>query len=232
MDNNRMLFVTIKDWNIREFNYFKADHHEFECQIISDPKEFTLKAVEDFDPRYIFVPHWSWMIPEEIWSKYECVVFHATDLPFGRGGSPIQNLISRGIKETKISALRVDDGIDTGPIYMKRDLKLDGSAKDIFHNAAHKIFRYMIPAIIEQQMEPIPQKGIVFNFNRRTPEQGSIKDLTDISQVYDYIRMLDAEGYPNAFLETDNFVIEFSCAHKIQQKIFANVTIKKKENKS
>jgi len=44
-----------------------------------------------------------------------------TDLPFGRGGSPLQNLIERGIKKTKISAIKVDGGIDTGDIFFKRD---------------------------------------------------------------------------------------------------------------
>ncbi len=49
--------------------------------------------------------------------NFNCVVFHMTDLPFGRGGSPLQNLISRGIYKTKISAIKVVKEIDAGPIY-------------------------------------------------------------------------------------------------------------------
>lgn len=57
-------------------------------------------------PKFIFFPHWSWLIPEDIHTRFECVVFHMTDLPYGRGGSPLQNLIVRGHKETKLTALR------------------------------------------------------------------------------------------------------------------------------
>ena len=32
---------------------------------------------------------------QEIHENYKCIIFHMTDLPFGRGGSPLQNLISR-----------------------------------------------------------------------------------------------------------------------------------------
>ena len=58
-----------------------------------------------------------------------------TDLPFGRGGSPLQNLITRGISKTKISALRCNEEIDAGPIYLKRPLSLHGSAEEIYQLA-------------------------------------------------------------------------------------------------
>jgi methionyl-tRNA formyltransferase len=133
-----------------------------------------------------------------------------TDLPFGRGGSPLQNLIERGIYETKISALKVVKDLDAGPIYFKRDLTLDGSATEIFCRASDIIFHEMIPEIIKNEPELTPQKGKTTIFKRRIPEQGDISNLTTSTKVYDYIRMLDAEGYPPAFVETSKLKIEFS----------------------
>jgi methionyl-tRNA formyltransferase len=43
-----------------------------------------------------------------------------TDLPFGRGGSPLQNLISRKIYNTKLSAIRVVKELDAGPVFLKK----------------------------------------------------------------------------------------------------------------
>lgn len=43
-----------------------------------------------------------------------------TDLPYGRGGSPLQNLIVRNHYKTKISEIRVKKEIDSGPIYLKK----------------------------------------------------------------------------------------------------------------
>jgi methionyl-tRNA formyltransferase len=68
-------------------------------------------------PRYVFFAHWSWKIPRAVYEAHECVIFHMTDVPFGRGGSPLQNLISRGIYETKLSALRCVEEMDAGPVY-------------------------------------------------------------------------------------------------------------------
>ena len=54
----------------------------------------------------------------------------------------------------------------------------------------------------------------------------NIFNLENIEQIYDYIRMLDADGYLNAFLEFGNFKIEFSNATlNSDQKILANVRI-------
>ena len=71
------------------------------------------------------------------------------DLPFGRGGSPLQNLIVRGFKETKISAVKAVKNIDGGPIYMKRKLSLTGTAQAIYERASGIIFNYMIPRMIK-----------------------------------------------------------------------------------
>lgn len=69
-----------------------------------------------------------------------------TDLPFGRGGSPLQNLLSRGIYHTKLSAIRVSAGLDTGSVYLKNDLDiLEGSAEKIFRRAGEIIFKEMLP---------------------------------------------------------------------------------------
>jgi methionyl-tRNA formyltransferase len=79
---------------------------------ISKPAELQLEAVAALDPEWIFVPHWSHWIPEAIWSRWPTVIFHMTDLPYGRGGSPLQNLIQRGHSSTMLSALRCSAELD------------------------------------------------------------------------------------------------------------------------
>ena len=89
--------ATIPDkWNLIYDNFF----------LITDKERLTLSNLINADPDYIFFPHWSWKIPEEIYNRFNCVIFHMTDLPYGRGGTPLQNLIDRGITETKITAFK------------------------------------------------------------------------------------------------------------------------------
>ena len=104
---------------------------------VSRPEELTVDLVVRLVPRYVFFLHWSWRVPAEIVDGYECVCFHMTDVPFGRGGSPLQNLIVRGYRRTKLTALRMVEAFDAGPVYLKADLSLAGSAEEIYLRASH-----------------------------------------------------------------------------------------------
>ncbi|MEI7995799.1 MAG: formyltransferase family protein [Methylococcaceae bacterium] len=197
--------------------------------MIDEPSKLTKEFLIKINPRYIFFPHWSAIVPKEITAQYECVCFHETDLPYGRGGSPIQNLIERGHKETQITALKMTDIVDGGPIYMKRQLSLLGLAEEIFIRAADLVAG-MIEEIVVNQPEPVPQVGEAVCFGRRKPEQSEIdKDTQSLEHIYDLIRMLDAQDYPHAYLDIDNFRIEFTRPALRTDFIEANVIIKSKK---
>ena len=220
------LLVTSKPWHDVLFEKLRKRDGENWSRII-EKEQLNSYFLKNFKPKKIFIPHWSHIIPKEIWTRYKCVVFHMTDLPYGRGGSPLQNLIVRGKKETKITALKVNHGIDEGDIYLKKPLSLSGNAREIFEKSSNIIFN-MIEEIIEKKIEPYPQKGIATNFRRRLRKDGDIKNLKELNKVYDYIRMLDCEGYENAFIELKNFKIFFNNATIKNQEINANVRIIKK----
>jgi len=225
---NNYLIVTIKSWNTERAHELISNNPHLNIDLITDKKELTFNRLKNLNPRFVFFPHWSWIIPRKIFENFECVVFHMTDLPFGRGGSPLQNLIERGIYETKISALKVVEDLDAGPIYFKRDLTLDGSATKIFYRASDIIFNEMIPEIIKNEPKLTPQRGKTTIFKRRIPEQSDISNLTTSTKVYDYIRMLDAEGYPPAFVETSKLKIEFSKGKLDDGYVLAQAKIKVK----
>lgn len=191
---------------------------------VATPDELRMMDVDAVQPRYVFVPHWSWRLPESIWNYYETIIFHMTDLPFGRGGSPLQNLIARGFTETQITALRCGVELDAGPVYGKAPLSLLGSAEEIFLRAAAQI-EVMILSILQNTPEPVPQQGEPVFFARRTPKDGNIADLTTLAAVYDHIRMLDAEGYPPAFLHVGPLRFAFKRAVLRHGKVEADVTI-------
>ena len=207
---NNFILLSTKLWHTNLFEKLSVNVGQ-NWIWINKKEDFSYKNIEKINPTKIFIPHWSYKIPEEIFSNFECIVFHMTDLPYGRGGSPLQNLIIRGHKKTKISAIKVSNGIDTGDLYLKSDLDLYGSAKEIFIRASLVIYN-MISEILTTNPEPIPQTGKITNFKRRSPSQGSIINLTNLNEVYDFIRMLDCEGYPNAFIETSNLKFEFKNA--------------------
>ena len=79
------VIATIKSWNIENSEKIIRKYPEEQFILITDKNKLTEKLLCDVKPRFVFFPHWSWIIPQEIYEKYPCVVFHMTDLPFGRG---------------------------------------------------------------------------------------------------------------------------------------------------
>jgi len=193
---------------------------------INEPANLTSEAVAAINPQWIFVPHWSHMIPEGIWRSWPTVIFHMTDLPYGRGGSPLQNLIQRGHTSTMLSALRCGAGLDIGDIYTKKPLSLHGSAEEIFLRA-DGVIEQMIEQIVREQPAAIPQQGEPVVFSRRTPAQSNLANCPkgDQNAWYDQIRMLDAEGYPHAFLEAHGMRLEFRRVSKRSEGLHADVKI-------
>lgn len=204
------IFLSGKSWNDSTIKDLQQDQDVNWIRIRSK-EEFVLSRLLEIRPSKIFIPHWSYIIPAEIFGKFECIVFHMTDLPYGRGGSPLQNLIVRGHTKTKISALRVVQDLDAGPIYLKKDLDLHGTANEIFLRAS-VVIGQMIKDIIRTDIKPAPQLGNVVTFKRRTPSESDLKNNTSVREAFDHIRMLDAEGYPHAFLETGDLRFEFTDA--------------------
>ncbi len=224
-----IVIATIKSWNIR--NAYKLQdllRKEYQVILITEKEELNYEKLKKLNPEYIFFPHWSWIIPKEIYENFECVVFHMTDLPFGRGGSPLQNLIQRKVYHTKISAIQVEGGIDTGRIYLKRDLYIGiGSAEEIFMTASQIVFFDMIPYILKTKPIPQVQEGEVIVFKRRRPEESDLQkaEIKNLDDFYDFVRMLDAQGYPKAFLKINNLKIEFSEIHKKSNKLVGRFEI-------
>jgi len=226
----KIIIATIKSWNIKNALKLKKESiNKYEVKIITKKEDLTYEKIIKINLDYIFFPHWSWIIPEEIYNNFECIVFHMTDLPFGRGGSPLQNLILRGMKKTKISAIKVVRELDAGPVYIKRPLSLDGTADEICKRASKIIFEDMIPYLLKNRPIPKPQKGKVAIFKRRSSFQSRIPHDITLIGIYDYIRMLDAEGYPPAFWETKNLKFEFKNAVKKNKYIEARVHIMEKK---
>lgn len=225
----RIIIATTKSWNIANAMKLKDDFSdEYEILLISNNTDLNYHSVSDFGPKYIFFPHWSWIIPEEIYSNYECIVFHITDLPFGRGGSPLQNLIVRKIYNTKISALKVEKELDAGKIYLKKDFYIGlGSAEEIFINASSIIFSEMISHMLKNNPVPQEQTGSPVVFKRRKPEESDImqEHFASLREVYDFMRMLDAEGYPKSFIKLGRYKIEFSEVHKKSGKLIGKFEV-------
>lgn len=220
---NTYVIASTRLWDTKRTQQLAAKTGK-QLVFIDSNSELTLEYLSELKPRYIFFPFWSHRIDKRIYEAVECVIFHMTDLPFGRGGSPLQNLIIRGISETKVSAIKCVEEFDAGPIYLQKDLALDGPAHEIYERAA-LLIESMIVEIIGENPSPRPQIGNATIFKRRNFSESNLATVTSLEKVYDMIRMLDADGYPHAFLEVGNMRLEFRNANLHDERVQADVSI-------
>ena len=220
-----LLLLSSRPWNIGLATRLQ-DQLARPVHTIASPAALSPEAVEAIDPEWNFVPHWSQLIPESIWGHWPTVIFHMTNLPYGRGGSPLQNLIQRGHSSTILTALCCSAGLDAGDIYLKQPLSLHGSAEEIFLRA-DGLIEQMIERIVRESPAATPQQGEPVLFIRRKPAQSNLASCPedDLCAWYDQIRMLDAEGYPHAFLEIQGMRLEFRRVNRRSDGLHADVRI-------
>lgn len=84
----RYVIATSRAWNEVLVKYLEEKTAR-NFHLITQKEDLTLDVLKKINPRYIFFPHWSHIIPTEIYEALDCVIFHMTDLPYGRGGSPL-----------------------------------------------------------------------------------------------------------------------------------------------
>jgi methionyl-tRNA formyltransferase len=223
ISNTSYLVAGYKTWNRRIFDD-EISNFPGRWLFIGEREQLTIPLLKKVKPRYIFFLHWSWLVPKEIIENYECICFHMSDVPYGRGGSPLQNQIMQGNRYTKLTALRMVSELDAGPVYIKEGLSLEGNAEEIYIRASY-LSAKMIRYIIEECPEPVMQNGDPTIFKRRKPSDSRIRDACSLQALHDFIRMLDADGYPLAFIEQAGFRYEFKRAALYDGRIIADVVI-------
>lgn len=175
---------------------------------ISRKEDLNFELVEEFKPDYIFFPHWNWIVDKKIHQNQNCIVFHTAPLPYGRGGSPIQNLILNGYEYAPVCALKMTSELDAGPIYGEINISLEGKLESIFvriNNAINKL----IVKIINNKIIPSPQEGEPHIFKRLNEKNNEIPKEISLKEIFDRVRMLDYKDYPNAYIIYGNNRLEF-----------------------
>lgn len=106
---------------------FAAEHGipVFQPQTLRDGA--FLSVLRELEPELIIVAAYGKILPHYVieYPKYGCVNAHASLLPKYRGASPIQRAIIDGESVTGITAMYMDDGLDTGDIILKLKCPID-----------------------------------------------------------------------------------------------------------
>lgn len=172
---SRYLLCTQQDWGEAVFDRVRKESQD-EWSMLRRPSgdgyslsdhllHLHLRLNQHVDKA--FFVHWSDRVSPQTLALTECINFHCTPLPYGRGGNPIENMILRGHTETTMTAYRMTDEIDAGPTYFQvSGISLCGTKTEILAR-----FINPVATLIEQiawgwMLPACPQEGEVVKFSR------------------------------------------------------------------
>jgi methionyl-tRNA formyltransferase len=200
----RIACVGYRDWalNIYDILANTTDHNYL---IFRSKLQYNESALRDFKPDFILFYGWSWYVNEVLLRDYTCLMLHPSPLPKYRGGSPIQNQIIAGEKESKVTLFIMNNEIDAGDIVGQEDISLNCSLDNIFKQIENAGVVLTLK-IITGGLHPEPQNHSNATYFKRRGAADSEITLEELSGssaefLFNKIRML-AAPYPNAYIKT------------------------------
>lgn len=134
------------------------------------------------------------------------LVIHASDLPKGKGWSPLTWQILNGSKSIPVVIFEAENKIDNGIIYNKEIILLNGT--EMINEIRLKLFEAIKKLIISFVKVYPNNLGIVQigkpTFHKRRTKKDSELDINDsLKSQFDLLRVVDNERYPAYFVYND-----------------------------
>ncbi len=142
----------------------------------------AVAALAELKADLMVVVAYGLMLPPEVLAapRLGCVNVHASLLPRWRGAAPIQRALLAGDQETGISIMRMEAGLDTGPVYLVRPLRIapretGGSLHDGLARLGAEALMEALPGIVEGSLHPEPQDASQATYaSKLSKEEASI----------------------------------------------------------
>lgn len=148
------------------------------------------------------------LIPKHILETPERGILniHPSLLPKYRGASPIQSAILNGESQTGVTIMKMDEGLDTGPIILQKTAQIE--PKETNTTLAPKLAKIASSALTEAiqgyvsgQIQPQPQDGALATFcHEFKREDGQIDWRKPAGEIYNQWRAL--QPWPGIFTES------------------------------
>ena len=130
------------------------------------------------------------------------LVVHESDLPDGRGFSPVAWQILQGCQHIPVCLLEAVDELDAGPVFLRDVIRLNGNEllPEIRKKQGEKTIQMCLRFMDHwPNLKAAPQTGEATEFRRRTISDDQIDPHKTITEQFDHLRIVDNEKYPAWF---------------------------------
>jgi methionyl-tRNA formyltransferase len=201
----KVLCVGYREWALNIYSKIAQNYKDGDVRVIESYDEYCNSLVKEYNPDFVLFYGWSWMIDKDIIGDYKCIMLHPSKLPKYRGGSPIQNQIIRGEKDSAVTLFIMNEKMDSGNIVFQEPMSLSGSINDIFNKIEELGYKGTM-RFLGNPTDGVKQiEEDATYFKRRTEQQSeiTIKELREqpAQYIFNKIRMLQ-DPYPNAYFQS------------------------------
>ena len=136
-----------------------------------------------------------------------CLNLHASLLPRWRGAAPIQRAIMAGDAASGVMAMRMEEGLDTGPVGMAEQVAITpamtgGELHDVLSRIGADVMARAVAALGRGTLQFQPQAAAGATYARKIDKAECRIDFSrDSHSVHNHIRALSP--FPGAFFEAD-----------------------------
>ena len=187
-----------------------ADQHGLEVRIpVSLRKLEARKAFEALDAEIAIVVAYGLILGPKVLAapKHGCLNLHGSLLPRWRGAAPIQRAIMAGDKTSGIEVMRMEAGLDTGPVCMSArvDITPDMSAGELHDDLMVRGAALMVETLAKLQAGSLsctvqPVEGITYA-SKIEKSETRIDWHKSAAQIHNHIRGLSP--FPGAWFEIE-----------------------------
>ncbi len=136
---------------------------------------------------------------------FGCVNVHGSLLPRGRGAAPIQAAILDGDKETGITIMKMDPGVDTGPILSQRAIPIaadetGGSLFEKMSTLGAELLMETLPRYLGGELVPQPQPEAGATYVSMLKKEDGLLDFSKPAVALER-RVRAMNPWPGAYLE-------------------------------
>ncbi|MDO5775428.1 MAG: methionyl-tRNA formyltransferase [Eubacteriales bacterium] len=194
----------------------------------SDPD--FIAHIRELKPDVIVVTAYGKILKKELLDipKYGCINVHASLLPRWRGAAPIQWAVIEGDKETGVTSMLMDEGLDTGDMLMVRKIvpaadETGGSLFDKLAALGAELICDTLKGVEEGSLKPIPQpeEGSCYA-KTLSKDMGNIDWNKDAAGIERLIRGL--YPWPGTFTYYNGSMLKIHKAKLADHKVFADGT--------
>jgi len=198
---------------------------ELDIPVIQPEKLRQPEAMEHlrlWNPDLIVVAAFGQILKKDVLylPRFGCINVHASLLPRWRGAAPINAAILHGDEETGVTIMKMDVGLDTGPILTQRSIQLtrDDTAGSVFEKLSHlgaSLLIETLPDYLSGKIEPVPQpdEGMTYAPMLKK-EEGQLDFTSPADELERRVRAFNP--WPGAFMDFDGTLLKIHRAHVVE----------------